>query len=262
MLKGVSLSLAQGECLALLGPTGAGKSTLCLALNGIIPHLLGGTFRGQVRVAGRDTRDSDPGELGQQVGVVFQDPESQLFNMSVEDEVAFGPESLALEPAEIESRVGMALDITGTAELRMRSPLELSGGQKQRVALAAALAMHPDVLVLDEPTASLDPVGKRSLLKAVGRLRGESGMAILWVTQDVDRLPLLADRVAVLYEGRIALEGGLRDVFRHTDQMTAMGVGLPQMVELAVGFNTSANCDYAWLTTEEAARDLGKRLDG
>ncbi|MGD2178518.1 MAG: ABC transporter ATP-binding protein, partial [Anaerolineae bacterium] len=201
VLRGVSLSLAKGECVALLGPTGAGKSTLCLTLNGIIPHLMGGSFRGHVWVAGRDTRESDAGELSQRVGLVFQDPESQLFNMTVEDEVAFGPEGLALRPDEIEARIAEALDLTGIADLRKRSPLELSGGQKQRVALAAVLAMRPEVLVLDEPTASLDPVGKRSLLKAVGRLRAERGVTILWVTQDVDRVPSLADRVAVLYQG-------------------------------------------------------------
>jgi energy-coupling factor transporter ATP-binding protein EcfA2 len=260
VLRGVSLSLAQGECLALLGPTGAGKSTLCLTLNGIIPHLAGGSFLGRVRVAGRDTRDSGPGELSQRVGLVFQDPESQLFNMTVEDEVAFGPEGLALRRSEIEARVAEALDITGIADLRKRSPLELSGGQKQRVALAAVLAMRPEILVLDEPTASLDPAGKRSLLEAVGRLRTDRGMSILWVTQDVDRLPLLADRVGVLYQGSIALEGGCGEVFSQRDALRRMGLAPPQMQELARRFNTAWASDYAWLTVAEAARDLKERL--
>jgi energy-coupling factor transporter ATP-binding protein EcfA2 len=262
VLRGVSLSLAQGECLALLGPTGAGKSTLCLTLNGIIPHLTGGSFRGRVWVAGRDTRDSGPGELSQRVGIVFQDPESQLFNMTVEDEVAFGPESLALHPDEIEARVVEALDMTGIADLRKRSPLELSGGQKQRVALAAVLAMHPEVLVLDEPTASLDPVGKRSVLEAVARLRAERGMSILWVTQDIDWLALLADRVAVLYQGRIALEGGGREILAQGDELRRMGLAPPQMQELASRFNAAMASDYAWLTVREAARDLKERLRG
>jgi energy-coupling factor transporter ATP-binding protein EcfA2 len=260
VLKGVSLSLAQGECLALLGPTGAGKSTLCLALNGIIPHLMGGPFRGRVRVAGCDTRDSGPGELGQRIGLVFQDPESQLFNMTVEAEVAFGPESLALELDQIEARVAEALDMTGIGDLRQRSPLELSGGQKQRVALAAVLAMRPQVLVLDEPTASLDPVGKRSLMEAVRRLRSETGMAVLWVTQDVERLPSLADRVAVLYQGRIALEGGAREVFARRDDLRRMGLARPQMRELASRLNTAWGTDYAWLTVAQAAHDLKERL--
>jgi energy-coupling factor transporter ATP-binding protein EcfA2 len=261
VLRGVFLSVAKGECVALLGPTGVGKSTLCLTLNGIVPHLVGGSFRGRVRVSGRDTRRSDPGELSQRVGLVFQDPESQLFNMTVEDEVAFGPESLAIHPDEIEARIAEALAMTGIADLRLRSPLELSGGQRQRVALAAALAMRPEVLVLDEPTASLDPMGKWSLLEAVRRLRAESGMTVLWVTQDVDCLPLLADRVAVLYDGRIVLEGELRDVLGQTERLRGMGLRVPQMAELAARFNASGNYDYAWLTTEEAASDLRRRLD-
>jgi len=260
VLKGVSLSLAEGECLALLGRTGAGKSTLCLTLNGIIPQLTAGAFRGAVRVAGQDTRESGPGELSQTVGLVFQDPESQFFNMTVEDEVAFGPESLALPPHEIEGRVAEALEMTGVAALRGRSPLELSGGEKQRVALAAVLAMRPRILVLDEPTASLDPVGKRSLLEAVDRLRAERDTTVLWVTQDVDRLPLLADRVAVLHDGRIALQGGVWDVLSQTDRLRGMGIGCPQMVELAARFNAAWDSDYAWLTVEEAARDLGEKL--
>ncbi len=262
VLRGVSLSLGEGECLALLGPTGAGKSTLCLTLNGVIPQLVGGTFRGEVRVAGRSTRETAPGELSQTVGLVFQDPESQFFTMTVEDEVAFGLESLAVPPDEIDARVSEALELTGVAPLRNRSPLELSGGEKQRVALAAVLAMRPQVLVLDEPTTSLDPAGKRALLEAVDRLRAEKGTAILWVTQDVDQLPSLADRVAVLYDGRIALRGGLREVFGRGEELQRMGLGLPQMTQLATRFNRAWNTDYAWLTLDEAARELRERLDG
>jgi energy-coupling factor transporter ATP-binding protein EcfA2 len=256
VLKGVSLSLAEGDCLALLGRTGAGKSTLCLTLNGIIPQLTGGTFRGSVRVAGQDAVGCGPGELSRMVGLVFQDPESQFFSMTVEDEVAFGPESLALPADEIERRVAEALELTGVAALRHRAPLELSGGEKQRVALAAVLAMRPQVLVLDEPTASLDPAGKRSLLEAVDRLRGERATTVVWVTQDVDRLPLLADRVAVLDEGRIALQGALREVLRQADRLRGLGVAVPQMMDLAARFRASGEGYPAWLTVEEAARDL------
>ncbi len=261
VLKGVSLSLAQGECLALLGPTGAGKSTLCLTLNGIIPHLTGGTFRGEVWVAGRNTKESDPGELSQDVGLVFQDPESQLFNMTVEDELAFGPESLALSPRQIEARVGEALETMGLADLRHRSPLELSGGQKQRVALAAMLAMRPAVLVLDEPTASLDPAGKESVLEAILHLRREAGMTILWVTQDVDQVVLIADRVAVLAQGRILLEGEPREIFGQIGELRGLGLAPPQMRELAARFDPQGQ-SCTWLTVEEAAVDLGEAICG
>jgi len=261
VLKGVSLSLAQGECLGLLGPTGTGKSTLCLTLNGIIPHLTGGTFRGEVWVAGRNTKESDPGELSQVVGLVFQDPESQLFNMTVEDELAFGPESLALSPRQIEVRVGEALETMGIADLRHRSPLELSGGQKQRVALAAMLAMRPAVLVLDEPTASLDPAGKESVLEAISHLRREAGMTILWVTQDMDQVALIADRVAVLAQGRILLEGEPGEIYGQISELRGLGLAPPQMRELAARFDPQGQ-RYAWLTVEEAEAGLGEATCG
>jgi len=262
VLKGVSLSVAEGECLALLGRTGAGKSTLCLSLNGIIPHLTGGEFQGEVRVAGRGTQACGPGELSQTVGLVLQDPDSQLLSMTVEDEVAFGLEGLALPPDEIEARIDEALEMTGIEALRGRSSLELSGGQKQRVVLAAILAMRPKVLVLDEPTASLDPAGKRSLLEGVDRLRRERGTTVVWATQDLDRVPWLADRVAVLHEGRIALEGGVREVFGRAEELRELGMGLPQMTELGMRFNTGRGADHPWLTVEEAAEELKEMLDG
>lgn len=260
VLHGVSLSLSRGECLALLGPTGAGKSTLCLALNGIIPHLLGGSLSGSVRIGGQNTRDSRPGRLSQMVGLVFQEPESQLFTMTVADEVAFGLESLALAPEEIEARLTESLEALGIDHLRTRSPLELSGGEKQRVALAAALALQPEVLVLDEPTASLDPQGAQSLLSAVARLRRENQTTILWVTHDVDRLPLLADRVAVLAQGRIVAEGTPREVFSYTDLLHQLGLAVPQIWELSSHVNRLWDTDHGWLTVNEAAEALEKRL--
>ena len=261
VLKGVSLSLAAGECVALLGPTGAGKSTLCLCLNGIIPHLVGGSFSGEVVAAGIDTRDARPGELSQTVGLVFQDPESQLFTMRVADEVAFGPEGLALPADEIERRVSKSLDALGIAHLRDRSPLELSGGEQQRVALAAALALRPRVLVLDEPTVRLDPLGARSVLNAVSHLRDETGMSILWVTQDVDRVPLLADRAAVLVDGRIALEGTPREVFTHGRELANWGLRVPEMRRLAARFSQTWLADLTWLTVDEAQRALTEQLE-
>lgn len=262
VLRGVSLSLAEGECVALLGQTGAGKSTLCLTLNGIIPQLLGGTFCGRVRIGGRNVGEGSPGELSHTVGLVFQDPDSQFITMTVEDEVAFGLESLALPRREIESRISQALEMTGVAALRARSPMELSGGEKQRVALASVLAMRPRVLVLDEPTTSLDPAGKRSLLDVVASLRVEGGTTTLWVTQDVDQVPMLADRVAVLHDGRIALDGGLREILRQEKTLRGMGLRAPQMVELGSRFDSLWNSDCGWLTVEEAAQGLKEKLDG
>jgi energy-coupling factor transporter ATP-binding protein EcfA2 len=263
VLQGVSLSLDPGECLALLGPTGAGKSTLCLTLNGLIPHLVGGYLSGHVWVEGESTQESAPGQLSQTVGLVRQEPESQLFNMTVADEVAFGLESLALPPREIEKRLTESLQSVGIDHLRGRSPLELSGGQKQRVALAAALAPRPRILVLDEPTASLDPGGTQQVLDTVSRLREATGMAVLWVTQDVEHVPLLADRVAVLAEGRIVMDGPPAQVFSESERLKELGLGVPQMWELWSRL-TESGCtdDRGWLTVNEAARALEGMLSG
>ena len=260
VLQGVSLSLERGACLVLLGPTGAGKSTLCLSLNGTIPHLLGGTFSGSVSIAGLDTLGTKPGELSHAVGLVFQDPESQLFTMSVADEVAFGPEGLALPSHEIEERVQESLATLGIAHLCERSPLELSGGEQQRVALAAALALRPQVLVLDEPTASLDPLGKRSVLEAIKQLRDQMGMTILWVTQDIDAVPHLADRVAVLVDGRIVLEGVPSHVLQQRNSLERWGLRAPQILDLAARFNEHWGTNYAWLTVDKAQQALEQRM--
>jgi energy-coupling factor transport system ATP-binding protein len=158
-LRGVSFGLARGEFVAVMGPSGAGKTTLCLALCAIVPHSTGGVFGGRVVVCGQDTRRTRPAQLSARVGVVFQDPEGQILTTAVEDEVAFGLESQGLPRDEIARRVSWALEQVSLADHRRRNPSYLSGGQKQRVAIAAAIATRPDLLVLDEPTASLDPVG-------------------------------------------------------------------------------------------------------
>ncbi|MBC8263013.1 MAG: ABC transporter ATP-binding protein, partial [Anaerolineales bacterium] len=173
MLKGINLRVRRGEFLALMGSTGVGKTTFCLTLNGILPQLMGGSFEGQIVVAGMDTRDHGPGEMSRQVGLVFQDPESQLFNMTVEDEMAFGLESLGLSPAEMEERIAWALEAVRLFGLRKRHPLQLSGGQKKRLAIATVLAMRPQVLVLDEPVTGLDPLGRHEVLSVVEQLKRE-----------------------------------------------------------------------------------------
>ena len=170
VLRGVSLTIERGEFLALMGPTGVGKSTLLMALNGIVPQSTGGVIRGRVTVLGAEARRTPVAELARRVGIVYQDAESQLFSTTVEDEVAFGPENLGIDPLEIAERVAWALDVVDMAAHRGRAPSQLSGGQKQRVAIAAALAMLPEVLILDEPTTALDPLGQREVLAVVGKL--------------------------------------------------------------------------------------------
>jgi len=175
VLRGVNLEVPRGELVALLGRVGSGKTTLCMALNGLIPHATGGAFRGDVLIQGKNTREHSVAALAPLVGMVFQDPEVQLLHTRVDDEIAFGPENLGIPPDEIAQRLEWALRVTGLTEYRDRSPLLLSGGEKQRVAIAAMLAMRPQVLVLDEPTASLDPTARLPFSASCRTSRGNTG---------------------------------------------------------------------------------------
>jgi ABC-type cobalt transport system, ATPase component len=208
VLKGINLKVKRGEFVSVMGPTGAGKSTLCLTLNGIIPHFLGGELVGQVRILGRDTRCCDVSELAQKVGLVFEEPESQLFCTSVEDEVAFGPENLGIPPTEIRKRIDWALQVVRMIEYKHKPPFKLSGGQKQRVAIAAALSMLPEILVLDEPISGLDPIGKMEVLSVLGDLKKRQEMTIIMVEHESEEIAKFSDRVMVLDEGKIISDGG------------------------------------------------------
>jgi energy-coupling factor transporter ATP-binding protein EcfA2 len=262
VLRGVNLRVARGEVLGLLGPTGSGKSTLCLALLGIVPHSAGGEFGGNVRVAGLNTRHAPVAVIAQKVGLVFQDAESQLFNMTVEDEVAFGPESLGLARETIAERVEWALRVVRMQDHRERSPFHLSGGQKQRVALAALLAMRPEILVLDEPTAELDPLGKAEVFRVLAELKTAQGMTMVIVEQDVEHLATLADRFAVLAEGRIVLEGAPREVFAQPARLRALGLDVPQVSAVAELFREREGKPYNFYTVDEAQAVLTPRPRG
>ncbi len=256
VLADVSFAIQPGEFVALLGRVGAGKTTLCLALNGLAPHATGGIFRGNVVVGGLNTRPHSVPALSQVVGLVFQDPENQLTQMRVEDEVAFGPENLGLPRQEIEERVTWALDAVGLGAYRDRNPAFLSGGEKQRVAIAATLAMRPQVLVLDEPTANLDPGGKAAVFSVLLRLAQERQIAIVLATQDIERAQRYSRRVMVLHEGRIALDGTPEAVFEREAELRDWGVGAPAMVELAHLLNERSGSDYRFRSVSEAVRTL------
>jgi energy-coupling factor transporter ATP-binding protein EcfA2 len=256
VLRGVDLRIASGEYVVLLGRVGAGKTTLCMALNGLVPHATGGRFRGDVTVLGLNTKRHPVADLARHVGVVFQDPESQLTQMRVEDEIAFGPENLGLPPAEIEERVAWALEAVGLSACRQRSPLLLSGGQKQRVAIAAMLAMRPRLLVLDEPTASLDPIGKVAVFNVLADLARERRITVFMATQELEWVPRFADRVMVLHEGRIPLAGRPEEVFRHAADLREWGIGVPQMVELAGRLERRTGRRFRFHTVAGAYRQL------
>jgi energy-coupling factor transport system ATP-binding protein len=250
-LQGIDLAVETGTFLAVMGPIGAGKTTLCLALNGLVPQSTGGTFRGDVWVADHNTKRLPVAELSAAAGLVFQDAEGQLFNMTVEDEVAFGAENLGLPVEEIEHRIQWALDVVGLADLRARSPAQLSGGQQRRLAIAAVLAMRPAILVLDEPTAGLDPLGRRAVLAVIAELRHQ-GTTVVMATQDADAAVALADQVVVLEAGHVSLMGTSQEILGQVEQLAALGVDVPQMAELSQRLGIQP----PWLTVDQAFRAL------
>jgi len=256
ILRGVNLQVDRGEFVALLGRVGAGKTTLCMTLNGLVPHATGGIFRGDVTVLGRNTKRHAIADLAQAAGLVFQDPETQLTQMRVEDEVAFGLENLGVPSEEIEERVMWALDAVGLAAYRDRSPLLLSGGEKQRVAIAAMLAMRPQVLVLDEPTANLDPAGKGSVFNLLARLAHERQITILLATQEIERVARYAGRVLILHDGRIGMDGAPAEIFSQAPRLREWGVGVPQLAELSDDLSRQTGRSYHFIRLGQAFAQL------
>ena len=233
VLRGIDLTIERGEFLAIAGRTGAGKSTLCYTLNGLAPHSFGGKLEGVVRVAGLDTRRATVPELARQVGLVLQSAESQITGLSVIEDVEFGLENLGLPAAEIQERARQALETVRLGEYAERSPWTLSGGQKQRLAIAAALAFEPGVLVLDNPTAELDPLGKEEVLETVSGLNREHGLTIVIVDQELQEIIPYAGRLALMDEGRIALLGPPAEVLDSAEAVRATGLKLPDVTEAA-----------------------------
>lgn len=232
-LEQVSLTIYEGEYLAIVGPSGAGKTSLCLALNGIIPHMTMGGMSGEVRVAGQDTTQTLVRELARVVGMVFDNPEFQLSQTTVTEEIALGLENLGTPRQEIIRRIKEVLEIVGLTGFEERSPMALSGGQQQRLAVAAALAMYPRVLVLDEPTSNLDPIGKDEVFSVAGRLNRERGMTIVIVEHEVEVIAMYADRVVVMDQGKVVLTGPPAEIFCQVEQLERIGVRTPQVTELA-----------------------------
>ncbi len=232
-MRHVDLTVAAGEVLLVTGLSGCGKSTLALALCGLIPSRVHGELRGQVSFDGRPLTGLPPHEASQLVGMVFQNPNLQLINHTVQSEVAFGPENLALPQPEIAARVDWCLDVTGMAGMRMASTVTLSGGQKQRTAIAATLAMRPRILVLDEPLSDLDPVGAQEVLGTLRRLAQDEGTGVLIIEHRVDEVAPWADRVVLMDGGRIVLDEPPRAAWADQARWAGIGVGVPDMVRLA-----------------------------
>ena len=230
-LEDVSLTIEDGELIGLLGHTGSGKTTLVQHLNGLLKPT-----SGKVVVDGLDITEKDVSllEVRRRVGLVFQYPEYQLFEETVAKDVAFGPKNLGLSEQEVDERVHYALQEVGLVyeDIAERSPFELSGGQMRRVAIAGVLAMRPKTLILDEPTAGLDPAGRRSILGMIRELHAAGGLTVVMVSHNMDDISSLATRLVVMSRGRMVLTGTPREVFQHRELLESIGLGIPQAAEL------------------------------
>lgn len=260
-LNDVSFDVADGSVLGIIGHTGSGKSTLLQHLNGLIKPTSGEIYIDGECITDGKTKMTD---IRRKVGLVFQYPEYQLFEETVSKDVAFGPKNLGLNEEEQQERVKKAIGLVGLdyEEIRDLSPFELSGGMKRRVAIAGVIAMDPKILILDEPTAGLDPSAHRDILAMVRRIHEEMGIILIFVSHNMADIAEISDKVMVMCEGKIALEGTPSEVFSHADKLSEMGLDVPparEIVELisskAPGFRSEA------LTIDEAASDIKKYLE-
>jgi energy-coupling factor transporter ATP-binding protein EcfA2 len=229
--------------------------------NGLIPHALPGDLQGKVEIFGFDVKEHSVAEFSTKVGMVFQEPESQLFCMSVEEEVAFGPENLAVPREELRERVEWALELVGMKGYNDRSPFSLSGGQKQRVAIAAALSMRPDMLVLDEPAYALDPVGRLELYSVLRDLKERYGMTVVLAERDAEEAVAFSDRIVLMKAGRVIDSGPPRIVLREPSRLRNVGVTPPQLSEVAALLNARLmTTENSFLTVEEAERAITEKV--
>lgn len=232
-LKDIDLSVEEGTFVGLIGPSGAGKSTLASAITGAIPHHYRGRLFGSTLVAGLDTCEASLTDIAKVAGSVLQDIDAQMVASVVEDELLFGLENFGIDHREIEGRIASALDAVDIADLRHREIATLSGGQKQKVAIAAILAMTPRVIVMDEPTSALDPASARDVFEVLRRAKELTGMTVILIEQTVALLAEYCDRVVVIDQGRIALDGTPTDVFSHGETLRAIGVDTPRTVRIS-----------------------------
>ena len=257
-VKDFSLSINKGEFIAILGHNGSGKSTLAKLANGLLlPE------SGTILVDGMDTKDEEKDiEIKKTVGVVFQNPDNQIVATIVEEDVAFGPENLGIEPSEIRRRVDESLKIVGMYEYRKHGPHKLSGGQKQRVAIAGIIAMEPRCIILDEPTAMLDPVGRRDVMNAIKRLNRELGITVVFITHYMEEA-VEADRIVVMDDSRLIMDGTPKEVFADTDKIRSIGLDVPQTCLLAKMLKDDGiNLKNDLLSIDELVENIDDLLKG
>jgi energy-coupling factor transporter ATPase len=226
-LSDVSIKVEKGEFVLITGPSGCGKTTLCRCFNGLIPHFYQGELKGEISIAGMDTTKHQTHEMAKSVGLVFQNPENQLFALSIEKDVAFGLENLGVPREEIRKRVDWALKLTDIYDLRERSPHEVSGGQQQRIAIASVLAMQPEIIVLDEPTSFLDPLSAENIFKVIHELNKKLEITVVLVEHRLDLTAKYADHIIIMDEGKVCFDGDPREILS-TEETRLIGVGIPK----------------------------------
>jgi energy-coupling factor transporter ATPase len=230
-ISNVSIRIEKGEFVLITGPSGCGKTTLCRCFNGLIPHFYQGELKGEIWVAGLKVSEHPIYELAKHVGLVFQNPENQLFALSVEKDVAFGLENLGVPREEMRKRVDWALELTGIYDLRDRPPHELSGGQQQRAAIASVLAMQPEVMVLDEPTSFLDPLSAKKIFDVIYDLNRKLRITVILVEHRLDLTAAYVDHIIIMDDGKVVLDGNPREILS-SQEARLIGVGIPKATRL------------------------------
>ena len=254
VLQDISFNVKKGEFLGMSGPSGSGKSTLCLMMNGIIPKTIQGEFSGEVYIDGENIAEKEIYEISEKLGLILQNPESQLFSMTVEEELAFGPENLGIKREEIEDRISWALRLVSMERFREAFPHQLSGGEKQKIAIASLLTMKPEILVLDEPTSNLDPKSRIEIFKIVQKLN-RKGMTVVVVEHETNFIST-ADNILILNEGRIVRYGTPKKIFREADFLKKIGVRVPEIVEFSHCLLKDGYTDDIFLSVTEALEGL------
>ncbi len=268
-LENISLDIQKGDFVGIIGESGAGKTTFCNCLNGLIPHHYNGDFYGSVKIEGEDTFEIKPDKLALKVGSVFQDIESQIVSYFVEDEILFGLENFGVPKEEIESRITSSLQALGIEDLRHREISTLSGGQKQKVVIAAIVALEPDYLILDEPTGELDPASSLQIFELLKKLNEEKGITVIIAEQKIMLLCEFVKKLLVLEKGTVVHYGEIRSTLTHQKEMEEAGINCPRvltltgrMVEEKLTPADLKNEDRICLNAEEAAAFVKKYAGG
>jgi energy-coupling factor transporter ATP-binding protein EcfA2 len=258
-LKRINLTINKGEYIVITGPSGCGKTTLCRAINGLVPRFHRGYIAGHVYVDEKDTREHEVAQFASIAGLVFQNPENQLVTLNVEKEIAFGPENLGVDPTEIRRRVDEIIGLLDLEHLRDKHPHEMSGGEQQSVAMAATLALNPQILVADEPTSNLDPKNAERILEIVASLN-KRGMTVVLVEHRLDLVAKDATRIVLMDRGKIVADGLPTDVLA-ADICQEIGIGIPKATEIYRRLSAKGlHLNRVPLTGEELAQLIGERV--